>query len=85
MTQVLNEDNFSEGTSFLGVKNFIIVNAPSTLKEYEQRIGRVIRACAYDRLFRNKKDADTEPDVNIIFLISTYINLFSTSTSNSRS
>ena len=41
---------FSEGVSFKGVRNLILVNPPPTYAAYQQRIGRALRMCVYDVL-----------------------------------
>jgi hypothetical protein len=43
---VIDAENFSEGVSFFGVRRVVLLNPPTSYKDYLQRIGRAFRACA---------------------------------------
>lgn len=50
MSLVVDAQNYSEGVSFFGVRALYLVNPPRTMGSYEQRIGRILRACSYEGL-----------------------------------
>lgn len=69
---VLDSKFYSEGVSFFGVRKLILADVPSTYSAYSQSIGRVLRACAYQRqLPPNKRNVElhmwvaTHPNPNI--------------------
>ena len=56
MTMVIDAQNYSEGVSFFGVRDCYLLNPPMTLGSYEQRIGRILRACSYQLLPVHKRN-----------------------------
>lgn len=56
MTMVIDAQNYSEGVSFFGVRDCYLMNPPRTLGSYEQRIGRILRACSYEALPANQRN-----------------------------
>jgi hypothetical protein len=50
LTMVVDASKFSEGVSFFGVRAIYLLNPPLTYGLYQQQIGRVLRACAYENL-----------------------------------
>lgn len=40
---------YSEGISFFPVRHLVLVSPPTTYADYEQRVGRVLRACKYQQ------------------------------------
>ena len=56
MTLVVDAQNYSEGVSFFGVRDCYLMNPPITLGSYEQRIGRILRACSYELLPKSKRN-----------------------------
>lgn len=55
-TRVLVADAkfYSEGVSFFPVRHLILVSPPATYADYEQRVGRVLRACKYQQFLPDK-------------------------------
>jgi len=52
---VADTQEFSEGVSFKAVRRLYIVNPALTWALHKQRIGRVLRTCAYDKLPKNER------------------------------
>jgi hypothetical protein len=46
---IADAKDFSEGVSFINVKNFALANPPSNWAAYLQQMGRVIRSCKIDQ------------------------------------
>lgn len=55
---IIDAENFSEGVSFFGVRKLYLVNPPVNYGLYQQRIGRILRACSYNNLPKRKRNVD---------------------------
>lgn len=53
---VVDTKEFSEGVSFKGVRRLILVNPSLTFALHKQRIGRALRACAYEKLPKEQRN-----------------------------
>lgn len=66
---VVDTKEFSEGVSFFGVRRLYIVNPAISWALHKQRLGRVLRACAYDNLDPSERNVtielyiSTHPDI----------------------
>ena len=52
---IINSELFSEGHSFKSVRHLILADVPETHSAYMQRVGRVLRSCAYQRQLPEKE------------------------------
>lgn len=56
MTLVVDAQNYSEGVSFYAVRDIYLLNPPESYGMYEQRVGRILRACVYYPLPKSERN-----------------------------
>ena len=57
---IVDTREFSEGVSFKGVRHLYLLNPAVDYKSHMQQVGRTLRMCAYQKMFKSPREWHTE-------------------------
>ena len=62
-----NADEYSQGIDFIGVTKLIMVNPPKTYGNFLQKLGRVTRACRFDKIYNFEVEVYVAKSISNMF------------------